>query len=357
MSTLARWLAGVAVVAGAAFVGFIALFSAYGFSQGFDVASGLKHLLAEDFDAAEAQRAFEDVPWQRVSWVADIESRALNESSGLAASNLHEGVLWSINDSGSGPAIYAMDLEGRDLGVWPVETEQAVDWESMDAFVWQDTSYLIIGDTGDNFRWRREVQFLVVEEPADLAAAGAALPVAWRVTFSYPQGYRDSEALAVDAANEQVYVLSKRRHPPQLFRLPLRADAPVVAEYVRTLTDFPRPMAWEIEEDDGQIYRHTPVGMDLANGRLLIATYKHAYVYLIDALEQPPLRIRMPSVGQREAVSFASGRDDVAFVSRERSKGRGVADLFMIEFALDPSDSASVRASARTLPEAIAAEQ
>jgi len=348
------WLAGAAL---ALFAGYVGVFVIYGLTQGFDVVSGLAHLFTDDIETADIQPQLQDVPWQRVSWLGDIENPALSESSGLAASNLHAGVLWSINDSGSEPAVFAMDLSGRDLGMWPVDIDRAVDWESMDAFMWQGKSYLIIGDTGDNFRWRPHVHLLVVEEPDNLESAGQAIPVAWQLRYTYPDGYRDSEALAVDAASGSVYVLSKRHHPPELFRLPLQADAQVVAELVQTLEDFPRPLEEEVVQDDGQPYRHTPGGMDLANGRLLISTYKHAYLYNLDAINEPPLRVKMPSVGQREALSFAPARDDVAYVSRERRKGVGVADLFKIEIALDPAGPAAEPACAQTPPAASAGVQ
>lgn len=355
MSLLLRlcgWAVGVAAVLVAGYVG---AFVAYGLSHGFDVASGVQHLYGDDVAPTTTQPRLDNVPWQRVSWLGDIQNKDLNESSGLAASNIHPNVLWSMNDSGSEPMLFAVGLDGSDLGAWPVDTDLAFDWESMDAFMWQGKPYLIIGDTGDNFRWRPQVHFLVVAEPADLATSGDTLDVAWQVTYNYPNGYRDSEALTVDAANEHVYVLSKRHHPPELFRLPLRADAPVVAEHVQTLEDFPLPLFEEVEEDDGRPYRHMPGGMDLADGRLLISTYKHSYLYALDNLGQKPLRVRMPSVGQREALSFAAGRHDRAYVSRERREGHGVADLFLIEFEVEPATSAveplAAPASAQRLPE------
>ncbi len=350
MSSLLRLCVWVLGAAAFSFTGLMAAFVGYGWSQGFDVVSGVKHLFEDDLGPATEQPALQNVPWQRVSWLGDIENKALNESSGLAASTLHADVLWSINDSGSEPVLYAMGTDGRDLGAWPVATDQAVDWESMDAFTWQGKAYLIVGDTGDNFRWRPQVRFLVIEEPIDLASAGSTLPVAWQVTYRYPQGYRDSEALTVDAGKEHVYVLSKRHHPPELFRLPLRADDVVTAEYVRALAEFPLPLAEEIEEDDGQPYRHMPGGMDLAQGRLLISTYKHAYLYQMADLSVAPLRVKMPSIGQREALSFAAGKSDRAYVSRERRGGEGVADLFLIEFEVPTANraSASAPASAQT---------
>jgi len=267
----------------------------------------------------------------QVVWLGDIRQRDLSESSGLTASPQHAGVLWSVNDSGNEPILYALRLDGTHVGAWRVAVDAAVDWESMDAFVYEGRSYLAIGDTGDNFRWRRRVRILVVEEPAILTSAEAPLPIAWQIEYRYPHGYRDSEAMAVDAANRSVYVVSKRHYPPELFRLPLKAEGLVAAEHVRDLIEFPLPTPAEIVEDDGQAHRYMPVGMDLAGDKLLIATYKDVFIYDMTKLGQAPARVPMPSIGQREAVTFLAGSEEQAVVSRERYAGVGVADLFLLQ--------------------------
>ena len=48
----------------------------------------------------------------QVYWRGDIESIDLKESSGLASSTRREGLLWSINDSGSEPAIFGLSKSG-----------------------------------------------------------------------------------------------------------------------------------------------------------------------------------------------------------------------------------------------------
>ena len=106
-----------------------------------------------------------DLALIRVLWKGDIESADLKESSGLAFSTRREGLLWSINDSGSEPEIFALSDSGADLGKWRVKGVEPNDWEGMDSFVFDDRHYLLIGDTGDNFRSRKEVSFLVLEEP------------------------------------------------------------------------------------------------------------------------------------------------------------------------------------------------
>jgi len=318
-----------------AILGFLLLFVAYGLRGGHDILSGLAHLIEPTPDAVTTNPVLQNVAWQRVSWVADIENRALAESSGLTASNLHEDVFWSINDSGNAPELFAIGMDGADLGTWQIDAPDTVDWESMDSFVLDGTAYLIIGDTGDNFRWRKQLSLLVIAEPTSLIPNQEKLPIAWQVDYRYPEGARDSEALAVDADNNVVYVLSKRRYPAELFRLPLRSEELVVAEKLVELKHLPRPVQAELDEDDSARYRHTPTGMDLAGGRLLVTTYKHGYLYQLGDLQAAPLRVRLPSIGQREALTFARGRDDVAYITRERREGTGVADLFMIELTSD----------------------
>jgi len=309
------------------------LFVAYGWQQGFAVGSGLWHLVQPKSDPALSNPPLVDVAWQQVTWLGDIENSNLKESSGLTASPLHDNVLWSINDSGSEPILFAMTAEGADLGEWSVKVDRAVDWESFDSFVLDGVSYLVIGDTGDNFRWRPFVWLLVVPEPTELDSGDKTLDVAWKLEFSYPDGFRDSEALAADVSSNQFYVLSKRHYPPELFRLPLRSSERVVAELVQEMKGIPRYTEAEYKIDDEAYYRHMPSGMDIAGDSLLITTYQHAYLYNLAGLGQDPVRVKLPSIGQREAISFARGSSNRAFVTKERFEGQGVADVFSVEFS------------------------
>ena len=312
---------------------FTALLSVAGFAwyYGFSLGSGLVHSI-EFHRTVESNPQLLDFAGQRVTWMGDIENRDLSESSGLAASNLLDDVLWSVNDSGGRAEIYAMATNGEHLGAWLVDMPKPTDWEAMDSFVLDGVAYLLIADVGDNLRWRPELSFVVVREP-DLTSTDI-LPVAWQLSYRYPDGYRDCEAVAVDAENSEVLLLSKRRQPNEMFSVPLKSatNATVTATKLVELSDLPRPTELDSRMDpDNWEYVHMPSGMDLAGNRLLLTTYKDAFLYRRDALEQAPLRIRLPSLGQREAIAFARGRDDVAYITKERKEGIAIADIFMIE--------------------------
>ncbi len=308
-----------------------------GLAKDRDLVSAIAHLFDSTLVAQGEQPPTESISWARVSWVADIEDLRLNESSGLAASHLHADTIWSINDSGSEALLFALDRDGRTVSMQIVDTELNTDWESLSSFVMDGIAYLAIGDTGDNFRWRRDSQFLIVREPQELDSEDN-LDVAWTVNFTYPGGPRDSEASAVDVANNRILVLTKRRYPPELFSIPLTPQVTdPEALLLGTLAHLPLPTEDELEIDPLARFRHMPSGMDLKHDMLLVTTYKHAYLYDVNDLSAVPSLIPLPSLGQREAIAFAGKttlptETHVAYISKERYGGTGVADLFQLEF-------------------------
>ena len=80
-------------------------------------------------------------------------------------------------------------------------------------------------------------------------------------------------------------------------------------------------------------YLGLPTGMDLFEERLLVVTYRNAYLYDYSALDQPPQEIVLPFSGQREGIAFGFNTGEFAYVSHERKKGTEVADIFEIRFS------------------------
>jgi len=130
--------------------------------------------------------------------VGELQSRDLDEVSGLAQSARDPAILWAINDDG--PAtIYAIDKTGKARGHVRIADALNRDWEDIAAFALGGTAYLIIADIGNNDGDRDVVTLYVVEEPRP---EDEAVDIAWRIDYRYPDGPRDAESLAVDSANE-----------------------------------------------------------------------------------------------------------------------------------------------------------
>jgi len=145
-----------------------------------------------------------------------FHSPRVTESSGVAVSQAHPGTLWTHNDSGDGPYLYATDLRGTDRGAIRVSGANAVDWEDIALGRCPDGAEgcLYIGDTGDNLERRASVAVYAVREPlppltaADTQRVTAA---ALALRLRYPDGPHDVEALYVSPRDTALYLVSKGR--------------------------------------------------------------------------------------------------------------------------------------------------
>ena len=167
----------------------------------------------------------------------------LDEVSGMAASRTFPDTLWTLNDGGNAASLYALGNRGGLQATLRIDNVLNTDWEDLAAFDLDGRHYLLIADTGDNGGLRKTLQLHVIEEPTTLAD-GHQRP-AWSIAFRWPDGPRDCEAVAVDAARGEILLISKRRRPPELFVLPLRpnTDALQVARRVGLLAGVPQPDA------------------------------------------------------------------------------------------------------------------
>jgi hypothetical protein len=159
--------------------------------------------------------------WSRPEYAGVLADPELDEVSGMAASRAHPGVYWAQNDSGGGARLIAMRADGTRVASYALAGAEATAWEDLDAFELDGKRYLLIADTGDNGGIRKQLTLYVVEEPARLRD-GDSLKPAWTNNFRWPDGARDCEASAVDAARGEVLLISQKRVPPELFRVKLR---------------------------------------------------------------------------------------------------------------------------------------
>ncbi|NYE45189.1 hypothetical protein HDA32_000309 [Spinactinospora alkalitolerans] len=141
-----------------------------------------------------------------------LEDPSIAESSGLAASQRHDGVYWTHNDSGDqyGPDLYAIGADGRTLATITLSGSgvESRDWEAV-AVGTDDAGEpaIYVGDIGDNFQggWPN-VRVYRLPEPARLTDQTVE---ATTFTFTYADGGRDAEGMMVDPRDGRLYVISK----------------------------------------------------------------------------------------------------------------------------------------------------
>lgn len=175
------------------------------------------------------------------STLAEVDDPRLTESSGLAASRRHTGVLWSHNDSGGGPWLFAFTRSGKVLGRMRVRNAPSRDWEGLaigPGPAGDERSYLYIGDIGSNTRQRRIVVVYRVPEPASIKD-GADLPVAEALQFVYPDRAHDAECLMIHPKSGDLYIITKETgiREPIIYKAsaPLKSGVPARLERVGEL--------------------------------------------------------------------------------------------------------------------------
>lgn len=145
---------------------------------------------------------------ERAHLLGKVESDALTEVSGLAASRVYEDMLWVHNDSGDGPFLYCVRTTGASCGVFEVSGADATDWEdiAIGPHPGSGRDHIYIGDIGDNRQERGSVTVYVIAEPDPGKSPPRATAIVHDLT--YPGGPRDAEALMVDP-NGDIFIVTK----------------------------------------------------------------------------------------------------------------------------------------------------
>ena len=172
-----------------------------------------------------------------------IYDRNIGEASGVAVSLIHEDVVWVINDSENSASVYALNPKGEVMGTLTIQGVWNNDWEDLASFEYEGKPYILIADVGDNDA-RRDAYFLLFIEEPDIKktsdSSSLSVKPSWSMTYTYEDGPRDCEAVAVDIIHEKVFLLSKRDIPLLLYELPLTKQKNAVARKCGEIKSLPR---------------------------------------------------------------------------------------------------------------------
>jgi hypothetical protein len=271
---------------------------------------------------------------------ATFESPRVVESSGVAVSRAYPGVLWTHNDSGDGPYLYATDLKGSDHGALLVPGAVALDWEDIAlgpcpvVFSLQTRptrriaeTCIYLADTGDNLEFRPFVTVYAIPEPAPPDRASDTLGTTRApavLQLRYPDGAHDVEAIYVSPRDTAVYLASKGRGGTiRLYRVDRGAwrvtdttSAVTIATLVQTLDIRPSAEAGRL----------ITAGAVRPDGRVVaLRTYGEIYLFypgvggrLLPARERP-CNIAGIEIGG-EAIDFLN--DSTFVMTSEASRSR-----------------------------------
>lgn len=260
-----------------------------------------------------------------------VSNPALTEASGMSHARREADLLWMVNDGGHPAELFAVGTDGRDQGQVAVEGAVNIDWEDLAGFELEGRAFILIADVGDNQAVRETSRIYVVQEPGRQAGNGfpSRIAVEWQFDFQYEDGPHDCEAAGVDTRGEAILLITKRTSPPQLYTLPLRPPADVVATARRIgeVPQIPPPTTSDlITNPRFGALQSQPTALDIRSDNCLavVLTYKDAYLFprsagdtWAAALGHEPLLVRLPPLKQKETAGFnPDGRK--LFVSTEQ---------------------------------------
>lgn len=244
----------------------------------------------------------------RVSGGPQLLPDLLRESSGVAASRAHGGVVWTHNDSGE-PVVHAVDLEGRDLGGTVVAGAAVQDWEDVAVGACPGGGDCVyVADIGDNQAERPFVTVYRFPEPRPGSPRSA--PAA-AVRLRYPDGPHDAEAMFV--LEGAIHLVTKGETGPAVVYRAAPGDS--LLQAVRTLADA------ELKRSD----RITGASASPDGRWVALRTLRAASVYPADALlggeGGPAHRLDLAPLAeeQGEGISFAA--DGGLLLTSEAGKG------------------------------------
>ena len=143
-----------------------------------------------------------------------INIAALTEPSGLAASQNNPGVLWTHNDVGDPPRIFALNTNGQLLGTYNLTNGTHVDYEeiALGPGPVPNVQYLYVGDIGDNKLERSSILIYQIPEPAVYLRQTATSTNSFglrglrAITLRYPDARYNAEVLVVDPISGDILI-------------------------------------------------------------------------------------------------------------------------------------------------------
>jgi len=253
-----------------------------------------------------------------------IEYYFIREASGIVASRKNENVLWTHNDSGDIHRIYAIDTQGRHLGIYKIEGARNIDWEDMAVGPGpvDGQQYIYIGDIGDNSKSRNLKSIYRVPEPivhASQSPIDTTITGAEKITFQYPDGNHNAETLMIDPLTKDIYVVSKSTSTRvYMAPFPQSTTENITLVHVATIPQMILVVGGDISVKGSEILIKIP--------NKLYYWYRNPEQSLSQVFENEPITVPYKVEPQGEAVCWAS--DGMGYYTISEEFGNKPAHLY-----------------------------
>jgi hypothetical protein len=142
----------------------------------------------------------------------------VDEASGIADSKANPGNLWVEQDSGNPNDLILLSYNGTVVKKINIKPSVNRDWEDIAIANGPvaGSNYIYLADIGDNNSAYPNYTIYRFTEP--LASVDTVFNVE-SIRFQYPDGSHDAEAIVIDNATKDIYVITKRDNPSRLYKI------------------------------------------------------------------------------------------------------------------------------------------
>ncbi|HOX37818.1 MAG TPA: hypothetical protein PL033_07500 [Candidatus Brocadiia bacterium] len=247
-----------------------------------------------------------------------VSDGRIKESSGIALSRRQPDAVWIHNDSGDAARLFLVGLDGKTRGVVRLRGDWPVDWEDMCAFVASGTSWLLVGDIGDNARNRslatskgrsKACRLLLFPEPEMMNTTELEADAPTVIQFEYEDGPHNCESVAVDTERNEILLVSKSKSGSSdvtgVYCIPLTLNKGTTTATARRIANLEIIMAtaMDISPDGRRMAILSPDGAFCVDRREN-ETWG-------DALKSKPRIVPLPKRRNGETVCFGRDRNEL----------------------------------------------
>ncbi|PWV50576.1 hypothetical protein [Chitinophaga sp. S165] len=227
-----------------------------------------------------------------------VQSPAIAEASGIAASKALPGHFWTHNDSGNKPEVYLLDNKGQLVSTIHMDGVSNRDWEDIaeSSGPVPHKQYVYVGDIGNNVQVDLRTRILRFPVPSQVPAQKANIkPEILYVSFA--DGSRDAETLMVDPISRSFYIVSKREKAVGIYKAPLdfKDGDRAIFQKVGSV-----PYTWVTAGDISQDGRHIVI----KNRNQIFYWHRNAEENVETAMSRPAVVLPYVPEKQGEGVTF-----------------------------------------------------
>lgn len=160
-----------------------------------------------------------------------LQNKVMDETSGISASGLNNGIYYVHNDSGDTSRFFAITADGKLRSTIYYKADATTNgvYDCEDIAVGPGPvagkSYVYLADIGDNAADRKYVTINRIQESKTWCKDSVAHATQASLYLRYPHGARDAETLMIDPIEKLLYIVTKRYDSVEVYTTPLNFKA------------------------------------------------------------------------------------------------------------------------------------